>query len=438
MPFLAPIIGAIGSTLFGSTAAALGTSAAIGAGTSIASGIIGSGAAKDAARTQAQAAEEAAQLNYKAQQEALAFQKDQFGTSQANLAPYLGTGRNALAALNKGMGFGTPSYSTVGPSGAPQLPTTGGGTNAGGMGPSTFTRGAPAVSTSAPPAATAPSQLSLPTTTQNALASRLRQGRADVPGAPEVNGSNVISQVRNTFGTNPTPPRTYDMVQGPDGSYVPGPSGASPAGAPPGGYPLTANSLDEQYGTPFAAPTDVTEQNDPGYKFRLQQGQQALERSAAAGGNLFTGGTAKDLASFGQDYASNEYNNVYNRSLGQYQQAYNIFQNNQTGQFNRLAALAGLGQTATSQLTSAGANAGAQVGNTLQTGAAQQSQQLNNAAAARGSGYVGSANAVTNAIGGATSAATLPLYLSLLSKQNAPADFSDSTLYDAVGASGGY
>src|SRR5882724_7234324 len=32
----------------------------------------------------------------------------------------------------------------------------------------------------------------------------------------------------------------------------------------------------------FKAPTDVTEQNDPGYKFRLQQGQQALENSAAA------------------------------------------------------------------------------------------------------------------------------------------------------------
>src|SRR5712692_2716617 len=61
----------------------------------------------------------------------------------------------------------------------------------------------------------------------------------------------------------------------------------------------------------FQAPTNVTEQNDPGFQFRLQQGEQALERSAAARGNLLSGGTAKALTQYGQDYASNEYGNVY-------------------------------------------------------------------------------------------------------------------------------
>jgi hypothetical protein len=72
----------------------------------------------------------------------------------------------------------------------------------------------------------------------------------------------------------------------------------------------------------FQAPTDITEQNDPGYQARLALGQQALQRSAAAQGTLNTGGTEAALTQYAQNYASNEYQNVYNRALGQYQQAY--------------------------------------------------------------------------------------------------------------------
>lgn len=45
----------------------------------------------------------------------------------------------------------------------------------------------------------------------------------------------------------------------------------------------------------FTAPTGVDESNDPGYKFRLDEGQKALENSAAARGNLLSGNTAKAL-----------------------------------------------------------------------------------------------------------------------------------------------
>jgi hypothetical protein len=75
----------------------------------------------------------------------------------------------------------------------------------------------------------------------------------------------------------------------------------------------------------FEAPTALTEENDPGYQARLALGQQGVERSAAARGTLLTGGTLKDLNQFSQDYASNEFQNVYNRAQAtygtQYQQA---------------------------------------------------------------------------------------------------------------------
>lgn len=155
--------------------------------------------------------------------------------------------------------------------------------------------------------------------------------------------------------------------------------------AQPGGLP--------QWNQQFQAPTGATEQNDPGFQFRLQQGQQALERSAAAKGGLLTGGTAKAEQQFGQDYASNEYNNVYGRALGEYQQSYNQFQQANADKFNRLSAVAGTGQTAAGQLASAGQSAAGNVGNILLTGGQQQGNSIQNAAAARASGYASSANA---------------------------------------------
>jgi hypothetical protein len=117
-------------------------------------------------------------------------------------------------------------------------------------------------------------------------------------------------------------------------------------------------------------------QKDPGYQFRMDQGTQALERSAAAGGGLLSGGTGKALTQYGQDYASGEYSNAYNR-----------FNNDQTTRFNRLSALAGTGQTATNTLATLGANTASNIGeNYLQAG---------NASAAN---YVGQGNAINSGV----------------------------------------
>jgi hypothetical protein len=70
--------------------------------------------------------------------------------------------------------------------------------------------------------------------------------------------------------------------------------------------------------TPFAGPTAADMTADPGYQFRLQQGQEALERSGAARGVTNTGGTLRDILDYGQRAASQEYGNVFGRQRDVY------------------------------------------------------------------------------------------------------------------------
>lgn len=122
---------------------------------------------------------------------------------------------------------------------------------------------------------------------------------------------------------------------------------------------------------------------DPGYAFRMQQGQQALERSAAARGGLYSGRAAKDLTAYSQGQASQEYQNAYNR-----------YQSNQTNQFNRLATVAGIGQTANNALAQSGQNYANQVSNIGMTNASNQGNAALAAANASASGYTGLAKSL--------------------------------------------
>lgn len=67
-------------------------------------------------------------------------------------------------------------------------------------------------------------------------------------------------------------------------------------------------------------------QQTAGYKFRVGQGQEALERSLGARGLLRSGNRLQELTKYGQDMASQEYDNQANRLgslLGNYGQLYN-------------------------------------------------------------------------------------------------------------------
>jgi hypothetical protein len=107
---------------------------------------------------------------------------------------------------------------------------------------------------------------------------------------------------------------------------------------------------------------------DPGYGFRLGEGLKALERMQASRGNFLSGGALKAGQRFAQDTASQEYGNAY----------------------NRLANIAGLGQTAGTQMGTAASGFGTSAGNIM-------GQEANALAAGR----LGRASAYTGALGGA-------------------------------------
>lgn len=162
-------------------------------------------------------------------------------------------------------------------------------------------------------------------------------------------------------------------------------------------------SLTQQWGQQFQAPSAQQAEATPGYQFTLGQGLQALDRGAAARGNLLTGGTMQAEQQYGQGLASQTYQQTFNNTLTQYQQAYNQFQQGQANTYNRLAGLAGTGQTAAQTLGQQGQSAANTNANINLTSGQQQGNALQNAAAATASGYVGAGNAWSGALGNTAS-----------------------------------
>ena len=123
---------------------------------------------------------------------------------------------------------------------------------------------------------------------------------------------------------------------------------------------------------------------DPGYQFRMSEGLKALERSAASRGILSSGQTLKDITRFGQDTASQEYQNAFQRYLAERQQ--------------RLAPLEyriGLGQNAAS-------NQGVNIGQS----ARDVGQLTTSLGDIRSAGIMGRSNAFTNTLGDISGLAT--------------------------------
>lgn len=116
-------------------------------------------------------------------------------------------------------------------------------------------------------------------------------------------------------------------------------------------------------------------QADPGYAFRLSEGQKALERQAAARGGLISGAALKAAQQYGQGLASQEYQNAFDR-----------YQANRANVYNMLAGQQGVGAGVTSNL-----------GQLRQNYANQAGEAYMGAGNARASGYMGQANALGGA-----------------------------------------
>lgn len=168
---------------------------------------------------------------------------------------------------------------------------------------------------------------------QNSIAEQQREFNIDQQNqAPWLNtGKSALSTLAGMYGLN-------------------GGTSGAPAGA-------TQTMFDGTTATPLnGSPGQSGEPNysaffsSPDYQFALQQGQGALDRDAANRGTLYSGGHTTDAIQFGQGLASQQFNNYA----------------------NRLASLAGIGQTAANQLGYAGQSMANQVGNLNMANAANQ------------------------------------------------------------------
>lgn len=160
------------------------------------------------------------------------------------------------------------------------------------------------------------------------------------------------------------------------------------------------NALSRMQGGAFAQPAafkfgaeDYTA--DPGYAFRLAEGQKALDRQAAARGGLISGGALKAAQRYGQDMGSQEFQNAYQRALTGYNTE---VARSDTG-YNRLAAMAGVGQTSTDKIGAAGQAMTSGISSSLGNYGNAASEAYGAGGQARASGYMGVANAAAGGLG---------------------------------------
>jgi hypothetical protein len=135
---------------------------------------------------------------------------------------------------------------------------------------------------------------------------------------------------------------------------------------------------------------------DPSYNWRLQQGNLATTNLANQAGGLIGGNALQGLTNYGQNLASTEYGNAFNR-----------FQTQRSNIYNTLAGIAGIGQTAQGQTSQLAQNTAGNIG--------QATIGIGNAMAG---GQIGAGSALAGGIQGAGNAFMLP---SLLGSRGAPA-----------------
>lgn len=349
-----------------------GTALAIGLGASAAGGIASGVLGYEGAQGQASAANNAAQLQYQLGEQGLGFQEGVYQQQLANEQPWLQTGGSAELEMAQLLGLPYASNGAI-----PAAPFSGTSTTIPGAsfspGPS-FSTGMPSYTPNGSPYGTA------------------YAGGGGAPGGVQMsNPGGVPAREGQQF----IPLGAGDIPNGGGSGGVP--ARTSPVPNAPRPNPNAGNLQPfAPWTTPFSAPTAAQAAATPGEQFITQQGEQALQNQFSASGELLDPNEQRAMAQYAENNASTYYQQAYNNALQQYQQSYNIYQNNQANQWNRLASLAGMGQTSVAQLNSAGNSAAGNVGNILLGTGAQVGQNIQNAAAANASGY----NAIGNAFGG--------------------------------------
>jgi hypothetical protein len=207
-------------------------------------------------------------------------------------------------------------------------------------------------------------------------------------------GSNALSAIQNGFGLSQTPSQSNFnsaayLAANPDVAadpyYKNNPYQHYVDHGQSEGRQFTSTAPANTGGVGFGQFNHTFDANDlknglaPNYDFQLQQGMGAINNQASMTGGLVGGNALKGINDYAQNYAS-----------GAYQQAFNNYNTNQTNIYNRLANIAGLGQTANGQTAQAGTAIAGNVG----------SAQLA-AGASQAAGTMGSANAISGAVNNA-------------------------------------
>ncbi len=135
---------------------------------------------------------------------------------------------------------------------------------------------------------------------------------------------------------------------------------------------------------------------DPGYQFRLEEGQRGIDNQARANGSKYSGSVLKALSRFNSGLASQEYGAFDARQNN----AQSLFEGSKTNRFNRLSSLAGIGQTANTTIGAAGQTVNSNIAALGNANSTRQGQYLQDAAESRASGYVANSNAAGGLIQG--------------------------------------
>jgi hypothetical protein len=416
---------AVGGAAAAGGAAAGGLSTAglvaggLGAAGSIASGLLSSGAATSAAGIQAGAAQASA-----AQTMAM------FNTTQANLAPFINLGKGAASELGNFLGIPAAPAATSAAPGTPGPMGPAGGMVSGGNLLTPAVVGIQSANGNPPGA---------PGSAFQTVGDLINAGITDLGNGTSL-AQNSDTGAWMVVGANGTP--TLDGLSlssplsaigpgfGGSGGAAPAPAPAAAAGPPPPGFGagVTPFPMPGTGGTPpvpgaptpppipgaFAPTMDQLSQT-PGYQFTLQQGEQAVQNSAAALGLGSSGPALKGAVNYAEGLAGTTYQQQFNNYWTNYQNQLNSYWTNYQGNFadywanyqnqfnayntsinnvyNRLAGAVQQGGAAAAGQGTLGLNTTGQAG-----------QFTTSAGAAQAAGVVGSTNALTAGVGGAPAA----------------------------------
>lgn len=204
---------------------------------------------------------------------------------------------------------------------------------------------------------------------QQQAAQALQQGQTQGAGALQAGQTGALGALGNYYGQGVGFQQPY-MTAG-------------------GGAVNQLAALFGQGGAYTQQPTLDQLQMDPGYAFRLQQGQQAMTNAARAGGLAGSGAALKAATRYGQEASSQEYQNAYNR-----------FMANRAAATQGLQGLAGLGAGAAQTATGLAGQTGANIGSVYTGTGANLANLYGTTAGNLANVYTGTGNQLANVYGG--------------------------------------